>query len=152
MPPQRNWLDLCINMNINVHLIISISYFPILNREFPALNGIQFSYAKARNGIFKEDDIIDNSANMATLKVTLSFNYFFIPISFTAEKLVKRCNNWLIPLSMQSAIGSAGDIFIIPHRDLLLPTDPVGIRVKCPDCGENILSCDSRAHSATHLR
>ncbi|EFX61318.1 hypothetical protein DAPPUDRAFT_340165 [Daphnia pulex] len=87
--------------------------------EFPALNGIQFSYAKARNGIFKEDDIIDNSANMATLK---------------------------------SSIGSTGDIFIIPHRDLLLPTDPVGIRVKCPDCGENILSCDSREHSATHLR
>lgn len=80
------------------------------------------------------------------------FNYFFIPISFTAEKLVKKCNNWYIPLSMQSAIGSAGDIFIIPHRDLLLPTDPVGIRVKCPDCGENILSCDSREHSATHLR
>jgi hypothetical protein len=127
-------------MNINFHLIISISYFSILNREFPALNGIQFSYAKARNGIIKEDDIIDNSANMATLKVTLSFNYFVIPIS--VEESVKRCNNWLIPLSMQSAIGSAGDIFLIPHRDLHLPTDPVGMRVKCPDCGENILSCD----------
>ena len=70
MPPQRNWLDLCISMKNNVYLIIFI-YFPILNREFPALNGIQFSYAKARNGIFKEDDIIDNSANMATLKVTI---------------------------------------------------------------------------------
>lgn len=114
MPPQRNWLDLCISMKINVYLIILI-YFPILNREFPALNGIHFSYAKARNGFFKEDDIIDNSANMATLKVTVSFNYFVIPIS--VEKSVKRCNNWLIPLSMQSAIGSARDIFIIQHWD-----------------------------------
>jgi hypothetical protein len=80
MPPQRNWLDLCISMKINVYLIILI-YFPILNREFPALNGIHFSYAKARNGFFKEDDIIDNSANMATLKVTI-FLLFFPIFSF----------------------------------------------------------------------
>jgi hypothetical protein len=57
MPPQRNWLDLCISMNINVHLIISISYFPILNREFPALNGIQFSHMPRREMVLLKKTI-----------------------------------------------------------------------------------------------
>lgn len=34
------------------------------------MNGIPFSYVNARNGHFSEDDIIDNSANINTLKVT----------------------------------------------------------------------------------
>lgn len=36
---------------------------------FPALNGVQFSYAKARRRQIAEEDIIDNSVSMTTLRV-----------------------------------------------------------------------------------
>ncbi len=48
-------------------------------------------------------------------------------------------------------MGSSQDIFILPDRDLMLPDKPTGMaKVKCEICGEEVLSCDSRQHSAQH--
>jgi hypothetical protein len=81
-------------------------------------------------------------------KSTSSISYLFVlQLSNISLRVIDSKFN------LKSAIVATGDIFIIPHHDLLLPAEPIEIKtVKCYDCGETILACDSREHAASHLR